>query len=163
MRLAELLASSLAMYCGLRDTIGTALCLVGLAALAVEATLPQVERAARLSAVDAVLHGTMPTRRQHEARDRRAEYVRVAGGACAALEGDARAQAWRRESGARARAWRRESGALAPAQAMRWAMEQGHTEVSGAGIAGGTEHTAGRSVDSRSHSATSSVMWELHV
>jgi hypothetical protein len=152
MRLAELLASSLAMYCGLRDTIGTALCLVGLAALAVEATLPQVERAARLSAVDAVLHGTMPTRRQHEARDRRAEYVRVAGGACAALEGDARA-----------RAWRRESGALAPAQAMRWAMEQGHTEVSGAGIAGGTEHTAGRSVDSRSHSATSSVMWELHV
>jgi hypothetical protein len=96
--------------------MGTALCLAGLAALAVAATPPQVEHAARLSGAAAVLHDTGAARKHPEARDLRAEYARVAGGVRAALDGDARAQT----------SWR-EARALSPAQAMRRAAEQYRT------------------------------------
>jgi predicted ATPase len=112
-RAAALYAGGLELYGQLGDPLGTALCLVGLAALAVEATPPQAGRAARLSAVAAVLQGTPAAGKQHAPRDVRAEYVRAAGAVRAALDGDACAQTWVRES-----------RALAPAQAMRWAMEQ---------------------------------------
>jgi tetratricopeptide (TPR) repeat protein len=115
-RAAALCARGLGMYCQLQDMMGTALCLAGHAALAVDATPPQTERAARLSGVAAVLHGTSAARKHPEARDLRAEYERAAGGVRAALDGDTRAQTW----------WR-EARALSPAQAMRWAAEQYRT------------------------------------
>jgi hypothetical protein len=98
------------------NPLGTALCLVGFAALAVEATPPQAERAARLSAVAAVLQGAPAAGKQHAPRELRAEYDRAAGAVRAALDGDARAQTVLRDS-----------RALTPAQAMRWAVEHGST------------------------------------
>ena len=111
-RAAARYASALEQYGQLGDPLGTALCLVGLAELAVEATPPQVERAARLSAVAAVLPGKPAAGKQHSPRELRAEYARAAAAVRAALDGDARAQTVLREV--------RE---LAPAQAMRWAVE----------------------------------------
>jgi tetratricopeptide (TPR) repeat protein len=112
-RAAALYAGGLELYGQLGDPLGTALCLVGFAALALEATPPQIERAARLSAVAAVLQGAPAAGKQHAPRDLRAEYALASPGVHAALDGDARAQTWVRES-----------RALAPAQAMRWAVEQ---------------------------------------
>jgi predicted ATPase len=115
-RAAARYAGGLELFGKLGDPLGTALCLVGLAAQAVEATPPQAERAARLSAVAAVLQGAPAAGRQHAPRELRAEYDRAAGAVRAALDGDARAQTALREV-----------RALAPAQAMRWAVEHGCT------------------------------------
>ena len=115
-RAAARYAGGLELFGRLGDALGTALCLVGLAALAVEAAPPQAERAARLAAVAAVLQGAPAAGKQHAPRELRAEYDRAAGAVRAALAGDARAQTALREA-----------RALAPAQAMRWAVEHGTT------------------------------------
>ena len=81
-----------------------------------ETAPPQAERAARLAAVAAVLQGAPAAGKQHAPRELRAEYDRAAGAVRAALAGDARAQTALREA-----------RALAPAQAMRWAVEHGST------------------------------------
>jgi tetratricopeptide (TPR) repeat protein len=113
-RAAAHYAGGLELYGQLGDPSGTALCLAGLAWLAVGATPPQVERAARLSAVAAVLQATPGAGKSHAPRDLRAEFVRATIAVRAALEGDPRAQTASRES-----------RALGPAPAMRWAAEHG--------------------------------------
>ena len=114
-RAAARYAGGLELFGQLGDPLGTALCLAGLAALAVEATPPQAERAARLSAVAAGPAAARPppassTRRVSCAPSTTAPPVPYAPRSTAT-------PAPRRRC-ARLRA-------LAPAQAMRWAVEHG--------------------------------------